>query len=221
MKLLKSAILFDMDGVTINTEPLYTKAEIKLFKEYGVIIPVDDWHLFRGSSEDNFFDLSMERYNIKEDRDIFINKGRQYVRDEFNMGIPFMSGFKKLHKRISSSYLMGLVTAAPERSLNWIVKKNSLDKYFNHMLSGETAKKNKPHPDPYLAMMKTLEIDPLNAVIIEDSVDGIQSGLSSGAHVIAKRGSVPNEKIKNAHLIIDHLDEISIELLEDILQQNI
>ena len=47
----KQAILFDMDGVTLDTEPLYQKAEIRLFKEYGVNIPDEAWKLFRGCSE--------------------------------------------------------------------------------------------------------------------------------------------------------------------------
>ena len=91
-----SAVLFDLDGVTIDTEPLYTLAEIRLFGEYGVEIPKEDLHLFRGSSEETFFNLSMERYAITEDRDTFIKKGRQYVMDEFKKNMPFVPGFKKL-----------------------------------------------------------------------------------------------------------------------------
>ena len=53
----KSAVLFDLDGVTIDTEPLYTLSEIRLFKEYGIEIPREDWSLFRGCSEKTFFDL--------------------------------------------------------------------------------------------------------------------------------------------------------------------
>ncbi len=48
MNLINKAVLFDMDGVVLDTEPLYTKAEIRLFGEYGVVIPEEDWSLFRG-----------------------------------------------------------------------------------------------------------------------------------------------------------------------------
>ena len=73
------AVIFDMDGVVIDTEPLYTKAEIRLFGEYGVEIPKEDWPLFRGCAEKDFFDLSMTRYNISEDKNVFIEKGRKYT----------------------------------------------------------------------------------------------------------------------------------------------
>ena len=83
----QAAILFDMDGVTVNTEPLYTRAEVRLFGEYGVKIPKKDFALFRGCSEKTFFDLSIKRYGISENKNIFISKGRKYVLEEFNKNI--------------------------------------------------------------------------------------------------------------------------------------
>ena len=67
-------ILFDMDGVTLDTEPLYADGENKLFEEYGVKIPEEDWKLFRGCTEEKFYDISMKRYGITEDRTIFQKK---------------------------------------------------------------------------------------------------------------------------------------------------
>ena len=52
---MNTAVIFDMDGVIIDTEPLYTKAEIRLFDEYGVKVPEEDWSLFRGCTEQDFF----------------------------------------------------------------------------------------------------------------------------------------------------------------------
>ena len=149
MILYEKAILFDMDGVTINTEPLYTKAELRLFAEYGVKIPKEDWSLFRGSSEESFFKLSMDRYKIAENKEVFMNKGRQYVHEEFIKEIPFMNGFKNVISLLRPHYRLGLVTASPIRSLYWINKKIDLDSYFDEILSGEQTKRNKPFPDPY------------------------------------------------------------------------
>ncbi len=218
MKIPKQALLLDMDGVTIDTEPLYTKAEINLFKEYGVKVPKEDWFLFKGLSEKKFYELSMQRYEIKEDIEVFMQKGRNYVKNEFNKGIPFMNGFKSMHKRISPHFFLGLVTASPRHSLNKIILNLNLKKYFKNIVSGEEANKNKPYPDPYLLMMKTLDITPNNTIIIEDSLTGLSSAISSGAYVIAKTGSTPIEKLSHIHHIIDHLDEITVNFLEEILQ---
>ena len=216
-----SAILFDLDGVTIDTEPLYTRSEIRLFSEYGIEIPEKDWSLFRGCSEETFFDLSIERYGITENRNVFIQKGRKYVMDEFKKHIPFVPGFKDLIRRISGKYITGLVTASPLRFLDWIRHKIDLDSYFHNIISGEETIKNKPHPHPYLEMIRRLDIKPTNTIIIEDSIMGLRSALGAGAHVVALSGSVPRESLKIAHRIVDHLDEISIKFIEVLLLENL
>ena len=217
MKIKKSAVLFDLDGVTIDTEPLYTLSEIRLFKEYGVEIPREDWLLFSGCSEEDFFNLSIARYGITENRDIFVQKGRKYVLDEFKKNIPFVPGFKDLIARLSKNYITGLVTASPIHLLGWIREKIGLDNYFQHIISGEETEKNKPHPHPYIEMMSRINVKPENTVIIEDSMQGLRSAVASGGHVIARKGSVPLENLIIAHKIVDHLDEITISFLEDLL----
>ena len=72
--MFKKTILFDMDGVTINTEPLYTQAEKNLLKEYNINVSDDELHLFRGSSEIDFYKQCINKYKIKENINIFIKK---------------------------------------------------------------------------------------------------------------------------------------------------
>ena len=201
-------ILFDLDGVTIDTEPLYAKGEIRLFKEYGVSIPQEDWKLFRGCTEEKFYDLSMNRYGITEDRIIFQNKGRAYVREEFEKHLDFMPGFKDLIKRLNGQYLIGLVTATPEYMFKWVDERLNLSDIFEHIVYGGMTDKGKPNADPYLLGMKQFNMDPKNTMVIEDSVHGIQAGLSANAKVVGLTGSVDVEDMPAAHKIINSLNEI-------------
>ena len=219
MNSFNKAILFDMDGVVLDSEKLYTKAEIKLFREYGVEIPEEDWDLFRGCSENEFFNKSMKRYNIKEDKALFMKKGRGYVKREFEDNLSYMPGFKELHSTIIKNYKTALVTASPKHNLSWVRTIIDLDYYFENILSGEETNKNKPHPDPYLEMMARLNVKPANTIIIEDSLNGIHAGLKSGAYVIAKTGSVPTNRLSIAHKIVSNLNEITKSLIEELLQK--
>ena len=221
MNSVNSAVIFDMDGVIIDTEPLYTKAEMRLFGEYGVTIPEEDWSLFRGCAEQDFFDLSMERYHINENKDVFMAKGREYVRDEFKKNLSFMPGFHDLHHQVRDHYKIGLVTAAPRHNLDWLQRLIGLNDLFQHIISGDDTARNKPHPSPYLAMIALLNVNPENTVVIEDSFHGLRSALSAGCHVIAKRGSVPEEKLSIAHRIVTNLNEITLELIEELLREKI
>jgi HAD superfamily hydrolase (TIGR01509 family) len=186
-----------------------------------VEIPKEDWSLFRGCAEQDFFDLSMARYNIAEEKNVFIEKGREYVKDEFRRGMAFMPGFHKLHSRVQKQYSTGLVTASPRHNIDFLCGLIDLDNIFEHIISGDETLRNKPHPEPYFAMMKKLNVLPINSVIIEDSIHGIQAGLASGAHVIAKTGSIPDKDLSIAHLIVAHLDEITNDVLEELLQERV
>ena len=201
-------ILFDLDGVTIDTEPLYAKGEIRLFKEYGISIPQEDWKLFRGCTEEKFYDLSMNRYGITEDRIIFQNKGRAYVREEFEKHLDFMPGFNDLIKRLNGEYLIGLVTATPEYMFKWVDGRLNLSDIFEHIVYGGMTDKGKPNPDPYLLGMKQFNMDSKNTMVIEDSIHGIQAGLSANAKVVALTASVDVEDMPAAHKIINSLNEI-------------
>jgi HAD superfamily hydrolase (TIGR01509 family) len=209
-------ILFDLDGVTIDTEPLYAKGEIRLFKEYNITIPQEDWKLFRGCTEEKFYDLSMNRYGIDEDRSIFQNKGRVYIRREFEKNLNFMPGFKPLIKRLNGQYSLGLVTASPEYMFKWVDERLNLSEIFEHIIYAEMTEKGKPNPDPYLLGMKHFNINAKNTMVIEDSVHGIQAGLSANAKVVALTGSVDVEDMPPAHRIINSLNEIDSNFINSI-----
>ena len=218
---MDTAIIFDMDGVIIDTEPLYTRAEIRLFGEYGVEIPEEDWSLFRGCAEEDFFNLSMQHYKIAEDKSIFIKKGREYVHEEFRKGLAFMPGFHALLGRVKQNHKTGLVTASPRHTIDWLCELIHLNRIFKYIITGSESARNKPYPEPYLDMMKLLNVSSKNVVIIEDSLFGLQAALSAGAHVIAKTGSVPDKDLIIAHRIVSHLDEISEEFIVELLQETI
>ena len=211
-------ILFDLDGVTIDTEPLYAKGEIRLFKEYGITIPQEDWKLFRGCTEENFYNLSMNRYGITEDRIIFQNKGRAYVREEFEKDLDFMPGFNALIKRLNGQYLIGLVTATPEYMFKWVDGRLNLSDIFEHIVYGGMTDKGKPNPDPYLLGMKQFNINAKNTMVVEDSVHGIQAGLNANAKVVALTGSVDVEDMPPAHEIINSLNEIDTNFINSLFK---
>lgn len=210
-------VLFDMDGVTLDTEPLYANGENKLFEEYGVKIPKEDWKLFRGCTEEKFYDLSMKKYGITEKRTIFQEKGRAYIKKEFEEKLAFMNGFEKLVGRLKENSLkIGLVTASPEHMFNWVNKRIKLTEIFEKIVHGGMTKKSKPDPEPYLLAMKQFNIKSSNTMIIEDSVHGILAGLNSGSRVVALTGSVDIEDMPPAHRIINSLNDIDHVFIKSI-----
>ncbi|UCD37327.1 MAG: HAD family phosphatase [Fidelibacterota bacterium] len=212
------AIIFDMDGVVVDSEPLYQKAEEQLFQEYGVSIPEDDWTLFRGCTEERFYQLARDRYGIKVPAEILRRKGRQYVLTAFDEGLDYREGFLELHERLRGHYSVGLVTSTPGDIYEWMDKKIGLHHYFQDVVYGGMTTNSKPHPDPYLEMMRRLKVTASESVVVEDSVNGLTSALASGAWTIALTGSVPIADMPRAHSVVHSLREISPALFEELIK---
>tara|TARA_A100001035_G_scaffold235212_1_gene198587 strand:- start:340 stop:975 length:636 start_codon:yes stop_codon:yes gene_type:complete len=201
-------ILFDLDGTVIDSESLYQKAEIKLFKEYGINIPDEDWKIFRGCSEQNFYTISMKRYNIKEKREKFIEKGRKYIKKEFKSSLRFKNTFEDFHDYVKNKYKLGLVTASPKHSFDYVDNILGIRKFFENVITNDDCKNSKPHPEPYLKMMYRLNLDPKETLIIEDSINGINSAKASGANVISITGSIDKEDMPSVFRVIEDFNEL-------------
>jgi beta-phosphoglucomutase-like phosphatase (HAD superfamily) len=208
-----------MDGVVVDSEPLYQKAEESLFKEYGVTIPQEDWKLFRGCTEEHFYDLARNRYGIKEPLEILRKQGRKRVLEEFETGLDYIRGFLELHQRLAEHYRLGLVTSTPGDIFQWMDEKIGLNRYFDDVIYGGMTPNSKPHPEPYLTMMHRLGSTASETAIVEDSINGLTSALDSGAWTIALTGSVPIEDMPRAHALIHSLEEITIPFLDNLMAE--
>jgi HAD superfamily hydrolase (TIGR01509 family) len=210
------AVIFDMDGVVVDSEPLYQKAEERLFSEYGVTIPQEDWKLFRGCTEARFYELAHQRYGVTAPVEELRQRGRGYVLSAFEADLEYKNGFIELQRDLKGRYQLGLVTSTPEPILNKMDEQIGIRSHFDKVITGEMTANNKPHPEPYLEMMHLLKAKPSESVIIEDSISGLQSALDSGAWTIAITGSVPINDMPEAHGMIDSLTEISVPFLEEL-----
>jgi HAD superfamily hydrolase (TIGR01509 family) len=178
------AIVFDFDGVIVNTEPLYEIAEKRLFADYGIIVPDKDWKIFKGSSEADFYHLIKERYNITASETELRRKGRQFLLEVFSGGIDYLPGYEEFLKKIDGTVKTGLVTATSGKILAWIFQATSIRNSFKYIVTAEDVKRSKPHPEPYHKMFDMLNVVPSKTIVIEDSINGIRSAKAAGAITI-------------------------------------
>ena len=203
------AVVFDMDGVVVDSEPLYQQAQVRLFAEIGVTIPEEDWKLFRGMTENNYYEFVGRRYNLSGQLGQLRRRGRQYVQELFEAQLQFMAGFTSLQRLLQGRYRLGLVTSTASDLYQVVNDKLQLGPFFEEVVCGEMTINSKPHPEPYLEIMRRLEIAPNETVVVEDSIHGLNAARDSGAWTIALTGSVPQEDMPPVHAIIHSLEELS------------
>jgi len=203
------AVIFDFDGVVINSEPLYMVAERRLFDQYGIKVPDEDWKYFKGTTENDFYQLIMAKYQINTDVHKLIEDGRRYIKEEFNKGVDYLPGFLDFWQSIDGRYRTGLVTSTSASFLEWVFRNTRVRNIFDLIITADDVYQAKPHPEPYLKAFESLRVQPEECVIIEDSMTGIQAAIASGAVTIGFRCDRNDRDMPKLHFYADNYTEIA------------
>jgi len=188
------AIIFDFDGVVVDSEPLYQQAEERLFKEYGVTVPAEDCKYFKGSSEETFYSLMQTRYGINAPIAVLRQRGRELLRQAL-VNLDYMPGFLEFYYRYRTHLKMGLVTSTPAAMMEWIFANTRVQNLFPEIITADDVTAPKPDPQPFLQMFARLQVKPQEALIIEDSMNGLVAALASGAKTIAFLSSLTQDDL--------------------------
>lgn len=203
------AVLFDMDGVLIDSEPVYSQRKIDFFGQYGIHYTMETMNAFAGLDLDEIIQrLFPERTN--EERQKIINVYKHFSEiyhfpyDEIvNPGV--METLKELRKRDIKT---AIVSSSPMQGIEQMIKQCGFEGMFDLIISGEDYPKTKPDPAVYNAASESLGFNKDEYLVVEDSDTGIASAKDSGLMVAAKRTEQYNFKQDRADMKIDRVDEI-------------
>jgi HAD superfamily hydrolase (TIGR01509 family) len=209
-----SALLFDMDGTVIDSEPLWLEAEIEVMAELGCHWDAQDQQNCLGGPMDR-----TEKYMQERSGNI---KPYGYFRDRLNL--VMLKKFEDELKLIPDALELilaakriglktALVTASAGVLMNIALKKFPVGT-FDATVSRDDVVNSKPNPEPYLRAANLLRVEIESCVIFEDSKTGVTSGLGSGAQVIGIPHLIDFAPHKNLR-IVDSLSDLSIEKLLD------
>ncbi len=204
-------VLFDMDGVLINSEPTHLKSIIALTEELGAVL--EDQAVL-----DSFTGIP-ERAMALRLLEIYPDT-TQSVEEIMARSISlFASMFAEVvlipgaREFVEASHLTGrkhaLVTSASRASQQLVFHAFGFAPFFEVIVTGDDVNQGKPHPDPYLLAAKRLGLDPADCLVIEDSINGVRSGKTAGGTVIGLTSSFPREALTAAgtDFVIDSFSE--------------
>ena len=204
----KKYLLFDNDGVLVETEPYYYKANVKALAEFGIDLGFDTYMeiMARGG---NAWELAV-RHGITKDeidtkrfqRDIYY---REFIENE-NIEIE---GVVDVLKELKQFYKMGIITTSRRVDFDLIHNTRDIVKYMDFTLCVEEYPRSKPHPDPYLAGMKKFNASKEECLIIEDSQRGLRSAVNANIEcVIVKNEFTATHDFSQASHKIDSLSDL-------------
>jgi beta-phosphoglucomutase len=218
---LKRAVIFDMDGVVVNTEPLSHVANTKFYKSLGINVTNDVYATFIGNSDKNIIDKIIDIYGVATDKDTLLQQCLDYYCDEFNNDpdLELMPGVKDLIINLHANGMVILLASSSSKvKIELVFKRFGLHPYFSHIISGEDFEFSKPHPAIFLEAVSKSGFTADECIIIEDSTNGIKAATSAGVYCIGYKGdeeSLQDTSLANA--VITDFAELSFEKIRNIL----
>ena len=212
------AILFDMDGVLLDSEPFWRKAEIEVFKTVGTVLTEEDCTETMGIRIDEVVAYRVPHADQEEMVRLIMDRMVELVTEE---GVP-LRGVEQAISRLKELQVpCGLATSSNYRLLYATLKSLGLEQAFSIVHSAEDEEYGKPHPGVYLTAAQKLGFAPGDCLAIEDSVNGVISAKAARMSVIAipEEATFEDPRFALADVKVRHLDQ-AIPLLEHAFQRD-
>ncbi|MGV6862304.1 MAG: hexitol phosphatase HxpB [Putridiphycobacter sp.] len=215
---MKKAIIFDMDGVLIDSEPLWKIAEIEGFAKVGIDVTAKSLEESVGLRIDEVVKIWHSKYKwtnktVKEVEDDIVN----ILIREINLKGKALPGVKTLLETLKSNgYKIGLATSSYQRIVNAVLSKLDIGQYFEVCHSAEHEEYGKPHPAVFLTTAKKMGVNPTECLVFEDSLNGVIAAKAARMKVVAipEKSHTINPKLNVADAVIESLEVFEVQDIE-------
>lgn len=204
------AVIFDMDGVIVDSMPYHFLAWYEALIPYGVRVTCFDIYSKEGERWDKSLKDLLKKKGIVLTRELLhkIFEERQKIFRRYFKRLIFPGTREFLECLKAKDYLLGLVSGSPIGEIDHILPAG-IKALFDCVIGGDSVKKGKPHPEPYLKAASCLGVLPGECVVIENAPYGISSAKRAGMFCVAVSTSLPAEYLKEADAVADSLEDIT------------
>lgn len=210
------AVIFDLDGVLIDSEGIWAGARRQVAERAGRRWPPGADEALMGMSSPEWATYMRDVVGVREQRDGIIAEVVDAVLTAYRSHLPLLPGALEAVPRLASRWPLGLASSSNRPVIDAVLSASGLRSCFAVTVSSEEVARGKPSPDVYLAAAAGLKIDPVLCVAIEDSSNGFRSAAAAGMLVVAAvgRGSMPDPAaLSLAEVRIENVAALTIELV--------
>lgn len=214
------AVIFDMDGVLIDSEPVWKIAMESVFHSVGCNLTREDFQKTVGLRIDEviaywFKHAPWENATAEEVEKAIVAKMVDLISAD---GKPLIGVVETLRFLKEKGLKIGLATSSYEVLIDTVLDTLGIRSFFDFTHSAENEKYGKPHPAVYLTTVDRLGVNPLKCLVIEDSINGVISGKAARMQVVCipEKSHHPNPKLILADYTFDSMEEMSIEFKSNI-----
>jgi len=189
------AVIFDMDGLLIDSEPFWRMSQKRIFSKRGLNLVEDDFESFMGKRVDEVVEIiyAKKPWHDKTQREIAdeIVDGVIELIEERGLALPGVE--ETLQELQQKNYKIGLASSSSLRIIKTVLRKLKLEDYFKVIHSAQFEEYGKPHPQIFISTAKMLDVSPSECLVLEDSFHGVIAALAANMKCVA----IPDIKANN------------------------
>ena len=213
------AVVFDMDGVLVDSEVLWRRVREEFAADIGQVWSAEDQESTMGCSTAMWSRLMVERMKLDLTPEQIAAEIKGRLLKKYQQHLPEREGAIAAVKLAATRYKVALASGSPNELASFIMKTTGLDKVFLATMYGDDVVNGKPDPEIYLRVLERIGVKPEHAVGVEDSGNGIKSLKAAGMRVIAAPGPefpLSAEILALADCVIDSMEDFSLSLVADL-----
>ncbi|MFD3593082.1 HAD family hydrolase [Nocardia sp. NPDC058640] len=211
-----AAVVFDMDGVLIDSEPIWEQVRHDYVNLKDGRWQPDAQTKMMGMNTVEWSTYMADDLGVAEQPGVVADNIINLMAYKYSQHIPLLPGAVDTVRRCAGSFKLGLASSSPATLIDLVLAKSGLLDLFSAVMSTEEVGHGKPSPDVYLAVAQRLELDPKSCTAVEDSTNGLISAHNAGMRLIAApRPQFPPlpDALALADVVIDNLDQLTPEVI--------
>jgi beta-phosphoglucomutase family hydrolase len=212
------AVIWDMDGVIADTAPYHLKAWQAVFRKRGVNFTDSDFRRNFGQRNDTIIKNTLGEDISPSGIDTIATEKEESFRRGIRGNIRPLPGAVELVKSLKGyGFVQALASSAPVENIQLVIQGLGIERFFQAIVFGREVSEGKPSPQGFLLAAKRLGVSPQNCVVIEDAVAGVTAAKRSRMRCLAVTNTHPRTNLKEADLVVDTLQRVTVRDLESLL----
>ena len=213
------AVVFDLDGVIIDSEELWNEVREGLAREHGGRWSAQAQADMMGMSSTEWSRYLHDVVGLPETPEEINREVLSRMLARYSERLPLIDGAVDAVQRLAAHWPLGLASSSNRALIDRVLEVSGLAPYFEVTVSSEEVVQGKPAPDVYLEAAGRLGVEPARSVAIEDSANGIRSAHAAGMHVVAipnRAFPPPPNVLAQAETVLDSIAELSPETIREV-----
>lgn len=207
-------VIFDMDGVIVDTEPVHYYAYQQHFKQLGIQVSDEVYATFTGNSTKNVYQKLINHFEIQIPLDELVITKRNLFNNAFDTkkDLFLLEGVEKLIEQLfNEGKQLILASSSAKVTIDRVFTRFNLHRYFTHIVSGEDFPQSKPHPAIFEEAARLSGVTKDECLVIEDSTNGILAAKAAGLFCVGYRSvNSKKQQYELADLVVDKFDNLKI-----------